>query len=94
MMENKTIGTILSVQKQWWLKVNTRPVRRNAFDGAVFPHIVQVKYTVDGVEYIRKKWLGAGFRCPAVNEKVTVIYRVDKPTKFRLDLPRCFRDVL
>ena len=49
-MECKTIGIILSVKKQWWLKVNTKPVRMHAFDGATFPHIVTVKYTVDGNE--------------------------------------------
>ena len=56
-MENKTIGTIISVKKQWWLKVNTKPVRMHALDGATFPHIVTVKYTVDGNEIVKKKWL-------------------------------------
>ena len=56
-MENKTIGTIISVKKQWWLKVNTKPVRMHALDGATFPHIVTVKYTVDGNEIIKKNGL-------------------------------------
>ena len=38
-MEQKTIGTVISVKKQWWLKVNTKPVRMHALDGATFPHI-------------------------------------------------------
>ena len=89
-MEKKTTGTILSVKKQWWLKINTKPVRMHTFDGAVFPHIVKVKYTVDGVEYSRNKWVGVRLKCPDVNEQVTVIYREDKPEKCRLDLPGCF----
>ena len=93
-MESKTTGTILSVKKQWWLKINTKPVRAGTFDGAVFPHIVRVKFSVDGVEYIRNKWLGASIICPVVNEKVTVIYRENKPTKFRLELPGCFGEML
>lgn len=38
-MEYKTIGIILSVKKQWWLKVNTKPIRKHALDGATFVSI-------------------------------------------------------
>ena len=55
-------------------------------DGATFPHIVTVKYTVDGNEIVRKKWLKSFVTPPSVNEQVAVIYRTDKPTKFRLEL--------
>ena len=85
-MENKTIGTIISVKKQWWLKVNTKPIRKHALDGATFPHIVTVKYTVDGNEIVKSKWLGAGTKPPSVNDSVIVVYREDKPTKFRLEI--------
>ena len=81
-MESKTTGTILSVKKQWWLKVNTKPIRKHALDGATFPHIVTVKYTVDGTEYVKKKWIKASVAPPSVNEQVEVIYQVDKPSKF------------
>ena len=84
-MEIKTSGTILSVKKQWWLKVNTKPVRKHALDGAFFPHIVTVKYTVDGNEITKKKWLKASVTPPSVNDQVTVLYRVDKPTKCKLE---------
>ena len=84
--ENTAIGTILSVKKQWWLKVNTKPIRKNAFDGATFPHIVTVKYIVNGNEIVKKKWLKSFVTPPSVNEQVAVIYRTDKPTKFRLEL--------
>ena len=85
-MENKTIGMILSVKKQWWLKVNTKPIRTHALDGAAFPHIVTVKYTVDGNEIIKKKWLSSSVTPPSVNERVTVVYRKDKPIRFRLEI--------
>ena len=32
-MDKETIGTVLSVAKQWWLKVNTKPIRMGALDG-------------------------------------------------------------
>ena len=85
-MENKTTGTILSVKKQWWLKVNTKPIRKHALDGATFPHIVTVKYTLDGNEIIKKKWVKACIPPPNANEKVIVIYREEKPTQLRLEI--------
>lgn len=78
-MENKTIGTIISVKKQWWLKVNTKPVRMHALDGATFPHIVTVKYTVDGNEIVKKKWLKSFVTPPSVNEQVT-IGQINRPS--------------
>ena len=45
-----TKGTVISVKTQWWLKVNTKAVRFGPLDGATFPHIVKVKYTVDGTD--------------------------------------------
>ncbi|MBO5702098.1 MAG: sugar ABC transporter permease [Clostridia bacterium] len=85
-MEKRTKGTVLSVKTQWWLKVNTKAVRLGPLDGATFPHIVKVKYTVDGNEIIKNKWLGAGIEPPSVNGSVIVVYREDKPTKFRLEI--------
>ena len=45
-MEKETTGTVISVTKQWWLKVNRKPVRAHAMDGAAFPHTIKVKYTI------------------------------------------------
>ena len=84
-MEKRTTGTILAVKKQWWLKINTKAVRIGVLDGAIFPHIVKVKYDVDGNTLTRRKWLSAWTKPPYVNDPVTVIYREDKPTKFRLE---------
>ena len=85
-MEKRTIGTIISVQKQWWLKVNIKPVRIGTRDGAVFPHIVKVVYNVGDREIIRRKWISAGIVPPLAGSTVTVIYRDDKPHKCRLEI--------
>ncbi|ERT38252.1 MAG: hypothetical protein Q4F83_11425 [Eubacteriales bacterium] len=37
-MNSKTTGTVVSVSKQWWLKVNRKPVRMHTLDGAEFPY--------------------------------------------------------
>ena len=80
-MEKETTGTVVSVAKQWWLKVNTKPVRLHPLDGATFPHIIKVKYAVDGKEYICRKWINAGHHVPAKGSTITVVYRTDKPSK-------------
>ena len=83
----RTTGTVISVAKQWWLKVNTKPIRLHALDGATFPHIIRVKYMVDGTEYIKRKWIHAGYRVPTVGSTVKVFYRAEKPSKARIEIP-------
>ena len=83
-MDKETMGTVLSVATQWWLKVNTKPVRKHALDGATFPHIIKVQYTVDGKNYTKKKWIGASCPAPAVGSSVTVLYCGENPGKAKI----------
>ena len=83
-MDKETIGIVLSVAKQWWLKVNTKPVRMGSLDGATFPHIIKVQYAVDGNTYTKRKWIGAGKSVPDVGSNLTVLYRSGKPTKAKI----------
>ena len=83
-MDKETIGTVLSVTRQWWLKVNIKPIRRGALDGATFPHIIKVQYVVDGNIYIKKKWIKAGEEVPAVGDRLAVLYCSNIPTKAKI----------
>ena len=83
-MNKETKGIVISVAKQWWLKVNTKPIRKGALDGAVFPHIIKVQYVVDGNTYTKRKWIGAGKAVPAVGSKLTVLYCSGKPGKAKI----------
>ena len=47
-MDKQTAGTVVATTKQWWLKVNRKPMRIHALDGAEFPYIIKIEYTVDG----------------------------------------------
>jgi len=83
-MEQKTTGIVISVAKQWWFKVNTKAVRTQPTDGAVFPYIIKVQYTADGNSYTKRKWIGAGRPVPAVGSSVAVMYCAEKPSKARI----------
>ena len=83
-MDQKTMGTVVSAAKQWWFKVNTKPIRKGALDGATFPHIIKVQYVVDGNTYTKRTWIGAGKAVPAVGSKVTVLYCSNKPSKAKI----------
>ena len=83
-MDKETIGTVQSVATQWWLKVNTKPIRTGALDGATFPHIIKVQYVVDGHTYTKRQWIGAGKPVPAVGSKITVRYCSHKPRKAQI----------
>lgn len=47
--------TVISLQKQWWLKVNKKAIRFGAMDGAVFPYISKIQYSVNGKSYLKRK---------------------------------------
>ncbi len=83
-MDKETIGTVVSVAKQWWLKVNTKPIRMGPLDGASFPHIIKVQYTVAGKDYTKRKWIGAGHTPPAVGTSLSVLYCAEKPGKAKI----------
>ena len=83
-MNSEVMGTVISVARQWWMKVNTKPVRLHALDGATFPHIIKVSYTVDGKEYTKRKWIRAGNFVPCVGNSVTVLYSESNPAKAKV----------
>ncbi len=84
MQQRETTGTVVSVARQWWLKVNTKPIRTGPSDGAVFPHIIKVVYSVDGAEYSKRKWIGAGSPVPGKGSGVKVLYDAEKPSKAKI----------
>ena len=83
-MDKETMGTVISVKKQWWLKINTKPVRTHTLDGAIFPHIIKVQYTVDGKTYTKRKWIGANSQPPVAGSSVTVLYYGNNPKKAKI----------
>ncbi len=92
-MKKETSGTVISVSKQWWLKINTKAFRKGPMDGAVFPHIIKVSYIVDGKEYTRRKWIGAGASVPVEGSSVKVVYNDDAPAKADIIYPELFTDI-
>ena len=83
-MDKETMGTVVSVAKQWWLKINTKAARKHALDGAIFPHIINVQYVVGENTYIKRKWIGAGKPIPTIGSNLTVLYSADKPSKAKI----------
>ena len=84
-MKKETTGTVLSVSKQWWLKVNTKPIRKGPLDGATFPYVIKVSYTVDGREYTKRKWIHAGDEPPAKGASVRVFYEEGNPAEAEIE---------
>ena len=84
MMNRETRGKVIAVKKQWWLKVNTKPVRLGTMDGATFPYIIKTEYTVDGQAYVKRKWIRAGRAVPELGSPVTVSYEESKPSHARV----------
>ena len=79
-------GTIQKVTKCWWTKVNTKPVRMHALDGAIFPHIMTFTYEVDGIQYKKRKHIGLRADAIGIFGNVDVYYDKDKPSKCEIKL--------
>ena len=80
----ETMGIVISASRQWWLKVNTKSFRMGTIDGATFPYIIRIQYTVDGVDYTKRQWIGAGKPVPAVGSSVKLSYDNEKPSKAKM----------
>ena len=77
----RTTGKVCEVKTCYWLKVNTKPVRMHAFDGARFPHTIRYEYEADGIIYNGKKFLWIDKTVPCVNERIDVYFDEEKPKK-------------
>ena len=83
-MDKQTEGIVISAKKQWWLSIRTKALRTGPLDGTIFPYIIKVKYTVDGKEYSKRKWINAGKTVPDVGSVIQVLYNTDKPSKAKV----------
>lgn len=82
----RTTGKIIKVRKCWWIKVNKKPIRTHALDGALFPHIVTVEYNANRQTYTKRKFLNYNITCPKVGSDVDVYYDCENPKKISLNL--------
>ena len=80
--DEQTEGTVTDVRTCYWFKVNTKPVRTHAGDGAVYPHIIHFAYRVGGQAYTGKRFVQWNKRCPVKGERLTVYYEKEKPSNF------------
>lgn len=78
---NITKGSIIKVTKCWWIKINQKPVRKHALDGATFPYILTFAYTVNSVEYKKRKYIGLRADTIGISRKIDVYYDKDKPSR-------------
>ena len=83
-MNSQATGTVISASKQWWLKVNVKPFRKGTLDGATFPYVIKVKYTANGTDYVKRRWISAGKPVPRVGSTITVAYDEKKPKKAKI----------
>ena len=75
-------GTITAVSRCWWIKVNTKPVRRFSGDGAVYPSIITFSYQVDNIPYVGKLYIPYHYRVPQTGETIDVYYDPANPKNY------------
>ena len=82
----KTSGKVTKVSTCWWPKINTKPVRKHMWDGAVYPHIIDFAYTVNGKEYTGRRYVSWEKTCPQMNETIQVYYDREDPAKYAVSI--------
>ena len=75
-------GTVTQVHRCWWLRINTKPVRRFSGDGAFYPHIITFAYQADGTSYTGKLYIPVRYRVPAKGETIEVFVDPEKPNRY------------
>ena len=79
--ECQTIGEIIKTKKLWWIKINTKVLRKSALDGATFPYLIRVKYSINNVYYEKNKLVYWKNESINIGDKVVITYAQDKPLK-------------
>lgn len=79
--EKQVKGRIIKARKMWWIKIKTKPFRTTSLDGAIFPSSLQVKYTVNGNEYVGMKIVCWDDRFTQEGQEVFVSYYEERPQK-------------
>ena len=83
-MQIQTEGTVVSVAKMWWLKIKTKAFRTGPLDGAIFPHVAKIRYTVGEKEYFKRVWIPATDPVPKQGDAVRLLYDEDRPEKAKV----------
>ena len=74
-------GTIIKLKKIWWIKINTKAFRTSPLDGATFPYVITVKYTVKDSIYEKSKFVYLGDKEINIGDKLKVVCDVINPKK-------------
>ena len=83
-MLKRTTGTILSVRKLRWLQIHTKPFPKGLRLCVVSPSIIKAKYTADGREYIRRRWIGPQYPVPCEGSTIMLVYEENTPQNIRI----------
>lgn len=79
-------AVITNVTRFCGIKINNKAMRKNAADGAAFPHIITFTYNVDGLDYTGKRFIGASVIPPHINETILIYYNEAEPKKYAVEI--------
>lgn len=78
-------GRITDVKECLWMKINTKPIRAHAWDGAVYPHMVSFEYAVDGHSFIGRRYWPWTLSVPAKGTCIRVFYDPRDPARWAIE---------
>lgn len=79
----RTIGTITSVKKLYFIKINKKFFRTSLYKDSYFPLLIKIKYVAYNKEYIKKKIIFKNIKLTK-DMKIFIIYNKNNPNIMKL----------
>ena len=79
----ETLGTITSIKKLYFIKINKKFFRTSIYKDSFFPLLITIKYKIDNKEYKKKKIIFKDVKL-AKDTKISIIYKKNNPKKIQL----------
>lgn len=75
-------AVVIKVTDCWWMKINRKPMRMHGPDGAQYPHILHLQYSVNGNRYKGCRWLSWTEAAPVVGDTIPILCDASNPKCF------------
>lgn len=76
---------VIKVTDCRWLKINRKPARMSSFDNAQYPHILHLRYRINGTDYHARRWLSWTETAPLAGETIQIQCSASRPKRFILE---------
>ena len=79
----RTFGTITSIKKLYFIKINKKFFRTSIYKDSYFPLLITIKYKIYDKEYTKKKVIFKDINLTK-DTKISIVYKGNNPNKIKM----------